>query len=258
MKSPLQNNRLFHHLVSLLVTAAVGVGCNPNLSPGTPTEFASTTPVVSIPAPTSTATEQPTPKPTSTLKSIAALIPTPIPTHTLLPVDSWPTYRNQLLRYELKYPPQAVLSTAGVTGYPIEELPTDMEPDEFLAQLEQTYAGDLCVSIQYRIGFVTIKAAPNEGGKYTDSCGVTGVGDYDVKEKTETVMIGNRPYSAQGFEVYGRGASATFRSEFFIVHLEDGTRIDFGSDWTNQGKTYEDYLPVKEILLKILASYRRD
>jgi hypothetical protein len=51
-------------------------------------------------------------------------------------------------------------------------------------------------------------------------------------------------------------APATFRSEFFKVQLEDGTRIDYGGNWIDNGETDEDYLSVKKLLLKILASYR--
>lgn len=225
-----RENRFLKNLLFLLVATVACAGCNSN-----------------IPFKALTQTSE------ATLVSTA--INTPIPTSKS--IAGWLTYRNAVFRYELSYPPQASLSTEGVTGYPTEELLPNTTPEEYLTKLAQMYPGDLCVRIQYRFGFVTIEAPQDKGGKYTGPCGVTGVGDYDVIEKTEIVNIGGRSYSVTGYEVHQRDASATFRSEFFKVQLEDGTRIDYGGNWTDDGETYKDYLPVKEVLLQILASYQK-
>jgi len=88
------------------------------------------------------------------------------------------------------------------------------------------------VQLSVETGFIAIHAPPNRGGKFV-TCGVTGVGDYDVVEKSETVIIGGQPYAAEGHQVHERNPSAAFRSEFFITKLEDGTRIDYGGSWAD-------------------------
>jgi hypothetical protein len=170
-------------------------------------------------------------------------------------MDGWLTYRNAGLRFELRYPPEAILSTKGVMGYSLEELPPGMTDDEFLASLVQKYPGDLCVGIEVRMGFITIQAPPDKGGKYTGPCGVTGIGAYDIIAKTETVLVDRRTYVVKILEVHQRDAAGTFQSEFSSLQLEDGTQIDFGGHWLYSGDTYADYLPVKKILLQILESY---
>jgi hypothetical protein len=194
--------------------------------------------------------------PTDTLEPALAATMTAVLIPTSTWVEGWLTYRNAVLRYELSYPPEAILVTQGVTGYPTEELPSNMTGDEYLTMLKQTYPGNLCVSIQYGVGYIAIQAPPEQGGNYSLPCGLSGLGVVDVIQKTETAMIDGRSYSATGYEVHQRDAAATFVGEYFTLPLEDGTFIHYGGFWTAQGQTLEDYLPMKEILLQILASYR--
>ena len=146
----------------------------------------------------------------------------------------------------------------GPDGYSPDDLPPneafDLKTFDYFARLERIYPDDLCVGLDYEMAFITIQAPLNRGGKFV-TCGVTGVGDYDLIEKTETILVDGRSYSATGLEVHERDATATFRSEFFFTSLDDGTRIGYGGFPAYAGATYEDYLPVKEILKRILASY---
>jgi len=190
-------------------------------------------------------------------EKIALPTPTPTPILTSTVVEGWFVYRNEFYDYEFSHPPEAEISTQGVTGYPTEELPDNMTSAEYIVWLSEIYPDDICVGLQYGVGFITIQPPPDQGGKYGGPCGVTGVGDYAIVEITETVMIDEQIYLADGWEIYERDDEATFRSEFFFVHLEDGTRIDYGGYWVDEGATYEDYLPVKETLIQILASYRK-
>jgi hypothetical protein len=174
--------------------------------------------------------------------------PTTVPTSAL--VEGWLLYQNDLLGYEFSYPPQAQLSSAGPDGYSPDDVPPGITLG-YLALLESIYPDDLCVGVGYATGFVIIKAPLNQGGKFV-TCGVTGVGDVDLIQKSETIIIAGQSYAATGYEVRDRYADATFR-EFFFTSLEDGTRIEYGGS----GATYDSYLPVKQTLQQILASYRK-
>jgi len=166
-------------------------------------------------------------------------------------VEGWFVYQNDLLGYEFSYPPQARVASSGPDGYSPDDVPPGITLDYF-ALLESIYPDDLCVGVSYETGFVTIQAPLNRGGKFV-TCGVTGVGDYDLIQKSETIIIAGQPYAATGYEVRERDAAATFRMEFLFTDLEDGTRIGYGGSEA----TYESYLPVKQILQQILGSYRQ-
>ena len=217
-------------LLLLFMLAAVLEACNSNTSQNLPT----------------TTSEPPFP---STMPATPTLAP------AAQPIEGWLTYKSSAFHYELDYPPEAVLTTLGVTGYPTDELPPNSTPEEYLTQLSQIYPGDLCVDIQYRSGFINILAPADKGGKYA-GCGVTGIGVVDVIEKTETVMIGDQSYIVTGYELHQRDAQATLASEYFRAQLADGTQITYGGNWIAYGETYEDYAPIKDLLLQILATYR--
>ena len=120
-----------------------------------------------------------------------------------------------------------------------------------MAQLREIYPSDICVTLNYGKGFIALQPSWEQEGKYAAPCGVTGVGSYDIISKTETITIGERTYSATGWELHERDSGA-FHREFFIAHLEDGMRVDLGGS----GDTYQDYLRTKETLFQILETYR--
>jgi hypothetical protein len=239
-------------LISIVVLVIGVSACQrpyPELTPVTlPTTVAPTTDVsATLPTPEFTPTIRP---PTVTpSKEAPNTSPTPAPT------KGWSVFQNDLLGYEFSYPPEAKVSSSGPDSYSPDDVPPGMNIDYF-AVLESIYPDDLCVGLDYEVGFIVITAPPNRGGTFV-TCGVTGVGDYDIVETTETVVIGDQSYSAQGYKVYDRDAAATFRNEFFFVTLEDGIRINYGGYWADNGSTFEDYVPVKEILLQVLASYQK-
>ena len=165
----------------LLVTLACGL---PPLGAATPTS----------PPPPTVLPSQPPPSPAATDMLMPAGAATAIP--------GWLTYTNAFLGYQFDYPPGAVISAEGVTGYPTEELPAGMTSDQFFAQLEATYPDQLCVNVQLPIAFLTIGAPEERGGKYSSPCGVSGIGAYTLVNKTETVTVGGQAYSAGGMEIY--------------------------------------------------------
>ncbi len=245
--------------IPFLILAWIASACTPAPTPTPtipPSASATASPAaVRTAVPTQTATPTPTPTSLPSATATVTAVPTTVATSTL--IEGWLVYQNDLIGYEFSYPPQAEITSKGANSRPSdEELPPNMTPVEYLAQLRRTYPDDLCVVIQYDFSFVIIQAPPDQGGKYATPCGVTGVGDYDLIAKTETVIIDGRPYAARGWEVHERNEDATFLEEFFILQLEDGMRIDYGGTWARAGAFHTDYLPVKEILLQILASLR--
>jgi hypothetical protein len=229
-------------LVMAVSACKPSIKSTPTISPPTMTPSSVATPSV----PESRATVLPS----EILTSMEE--PTVFPTSTF--IEGWLVYQNDRLGYKFSYPSQAKLSSLGPDSYSPEDVPPDIKLDYF-ALLESIYPDNLCVGLEYEMGFVIIKAPPNKGGKFV-TCGVTGVGDYDVVEASETVSIGGQLYSAHSYKVYDRDSAATFRNEFFFVELKDGTTIDYGGYWKDYGATYEDYISVKGTLLQILASYR--
>jgi hypothetical protein len=50
----------------------------------------------------------------------------------------------------------------------------------------------------------------------------------------------------------------TLANEFSSVRMNDGTLLSIISAWEQHGKTYQDYLADRAILLQVLTSYRSD
>ena len=188
--------------------------------------------------------------------------PPPAPTDTLVPagaptaIPGWLTYTNAFLGYQFDYPPEAVITAEGVNGYPTEELPAGMTPDQFFAQLEATYPDQLCVDVRLPIGFLTIGAPQDRGGKYSTPCGISGIGAYTIVNKTETFTVAGQGYSAGGMELYDPQQNDVFKAEIYYLTLGDGTRMNFGGDWLMEGRSHDDFLPYREILLRMMGSYR--
>jgi hypothetical protein len=191
----------------------------------------------------------PTPTPTS---SPAAVLPSPtteiaVTPETTTPVEptpevadeyeGWLTYTNDGYAYEFRYPPEATVSEA--------------EEDEF---------NRICFDVQYELGSVVITLPPNEDSPYILPCGRTSRA-YEGPDREETLVIDGRMYTAQGFEERGPGETLIYHNETLVVFLNDGTRIEYGvgpaDEATLETATFEDYLRIRDQLLKIVQSYRR-
>lgn len=176
---------------------------------------------------------------------------TPIPTFHL--IDGWLAYRNATYNYEFSYPPETTIQVSGADGFPPEELPAGMTAEEYLLQLQDKY-GDLCVIATYGEGFLLIQAPP---GRDYVLCGGFGVGADVVIEKSELVGINGKIYPSRGWELYKQeGDNTILYSEFFFLDIEDGTHFAYGANLESAPEKFDDYLTVKEILLRMLASYR--
>ena len=183
----------------------------------------------------------------------------PTPTQPVGPtaVPGWLTYHNAMFGYSFDYPPEATLTTTGVTGYPTEELPAGLEPGQYIATLEATYTEALCAGIELPAAFLVLQASDDVGGRYGGPCGISGIGAYDLKIEETSITIGGVPYLMRTTRLYEVG-SDTLVNEFAGVVLEDGTRFNFASTWEMHGLTHEDYLADRAIILQVMASYRTD
>ncbi len=190
------------------------------------------------------------------------------PSAALPPAPDWPEaddgmieYLNEDYGYQLRVPPVATITASGPVGFLAEELPEGMTDEAFMIQLQEQYGNQLCVQIEYALGYMNISAPPNQGFRYIP-CGLTGLGAGETVEKSEEVTIAGQAYTAQGIEWTGNMAPCSppretldCHSEMMRVQLEDGTQIEFGSRYEPTAR-FEDYLiKGRDMLLQILASY---
>lgn len=251
----------------LFLLGVVGCQLAPAVEPTDPavtvTEVVPTETADSPITPTSRPSRQPThtatilpptmtlsPTPLRLMAPTITLSPTPLSTSDIL--AGWWLYENNFYDYHFSYPPEATIRTQGVTGFPTDDLPENMSAGEYRQQLAASYPDDICVNVQYKLGFVTFRPSDEAGGKYTVPCGVTGIGAYDIQGISETVTIDQHPYFARGAVLRERDEAAAWVSQFYFVTLGDGTAIHFGSFRGNQ----EQFMEIKEILLQIVTSFR--
>jgi hypothetical protein len=201
-----------------------------------------------------TATSEPTAEPTTIPPTDA---PTPTVPSVPTAIPGWLTYHNAMFGYSFDYPPEATLTTSGVTGYPTEELPAGLEPGQYIATLEATYTEALCAGIELPAAFMVVQAPDEAGGRYGGPCGISGIGVYDLKTEETSITIGGVTYALRTTRLYEVGTD-TLVNEFAGVILEDGTRFNFASTWEMHGLTYEDYLADRAMILQVMASYRAD
>jgi hypothetical protein len=223
--------------IVLLPVLLVLLACN--LTPSIPSEPAPTLPPLT---PT-----VPPPVPNDTPAATLPVEPTPIP--------GWLTYHNEFVGYSFEYPPQAVLTTTGITGYPTDELPAGLSPDQYMATLEATYPDTLCVGAELPAAFFVIQAPEAKGGRYAGPCGISGVGAYDLRNEDLPVTIDGEAYILRVTRLFEVGTE-TLAGEFGGLSLGDGTRFNFGSTWGMNGLTYDDYLADRAFILQVISSYR--
>jgi hypothetical protein len=165
--------------------------------------------------------------------------------------DGWHTYENEFLGYRFSYPPEARVRIQGLTGFPLDELPEEMTVEAYQTQLEATYPDDLCVSVGYQNSFITFVPAAEAGGRYTVPCGVTGVGDDDLVEVTETFLIDGRPCTAGGLEFYREGV---WQGVFYFLPLTEHISVHYGKSQGSQAL----FLDAQETLRQIISSFRSE
>jgi len=185
--------------------------------------------------------------------------------------EGWKVYKNSKFGYQFSYPPEATINELPVDGFSLDELPEGKTSSQYMAELKQEYGNTLCVSVSYRLGYIVISAPPNEKHGYV-TCGPTGIGAGNIKEKREVVVIAGSFYNAEGIDHMGGDRVLTpeeydllgteipcdtlsCHNELMVLRLADGTRIIYGST-LDEHATYAEYLTTtRKILLQIVASF---
>jgi len=199
-----------------------------------------TAPLQPEPAATATATP-PTPSPT---------VP-PIPTSA--EVDGWLVYENDFLGYRFSYPPEARIHVQGFTGFPMDELPENLTVEEYQAQLEAEYPDNLCVTVSYQAAFIAFVPSYDTIGKYTVPCGVTGVGDFEIRTEEVSLIIDGRQMVGTIHRLFG--GESNWRGEFTLLEAGDDLGIHYGSA---NDATHEEFLDAQETMMQIVSSLRLD
>ncbi len=174
------------------------------------------------------------------------------PSGTWNPPEGWKTYTNSLYGYRVTYPPEAKLTTKGVEGTPTDEIPEGMSLNDYLADLTRKYGKELCVTIRYQQGYVTISAPTNVGYRYT-KCGKTGVGVGEITSASEQVVISGQIYEAKGRDFVS--SQNDYHDEVFWVTLPDNTQITYGYFDGDPAKFDTYTSKTKPVLRKIVESY---
>jgi hypothetical protein len=165
--------------------------------------------------------------------------------------EGWLTYTNDVYGYEIRYPPGANIR---------EWAPSHMSPEEAdqgvtWEELLGLYTAKICVEVDYDLGYVLFSAPANNGGFRYVNCGRTSRA-FEGPSREETLLIEGKTYTAGGFEEQGPGETIEYHNETLNVTLDDGTRIEYGAMPVGTA-TFDDYLLMRDDLLKIVQSYRK-
>jgi len=168
-------------------------------------------------------------------------------------VDGWLVYENDFLGYRFSYPPEARIRVQGFTGFPMDELPENLTVEEYQAQLEAEYPDNLCVTVAYQAVFIAFVPSYDTVGKYTVPCGVTGVGDFEIKTEEVSFIIDGRQVSGSLHRMFG--GEGNWRGEFTLLGDGDDLGIHYGSA---NDATHEEFLDAQETMMQIVLSLRLD
>ncbi|MFN2281548.1 MAG: hypothetical protein ACK2TZ_06780 [Anaerolineales bacterium] len=175
------------------------------------------------------------------------------------PTADWQVFTSSRYGYQVKYPEGAQLSMSGPVSFSADALPEGMTPDEYMDSLLKEYTDQLCVEIQYGLGFIYISAPPNNSGDSMIPCGTAGFGAGDLVDLERDVEVGSTVYRASGYEYIANspgGETLDLHNEILWINIDDGTRIAYGAT-PRTDATYQEYLmKTRDTLEQIIGTYQ--
>ncbi|MBL7159745.1 hypothetical protein ISS85_04670 [Candidatus Microgenomates bacterium] len=183
---------------------------------------------------------------------IATTSASPALSPTVDDYTDWITYTNDVYHYQFKFPTGASIEEAKKEAFSLS--PDEVDAGMTFEEKHDTYTGKICISLEYKLGYVQISAPDNKNFAQV-ICGRTGRA-YEGPDKSETLTIDGKTYTAKGFEEQGPGETLDFHNETLVVTLEDGTRIEYGSR-PDASATYADYLTIRDNIFKIVESFKK-
>jgi len=178
---------------------------------------------------------------------------------TFDPTADWQVFTSDRYGYQIKYPDGAELSFSGPVGFSADDLPEGMTPDQYMDSLQKEFTDQLCVQIQYSLGFIYISAPPNNSGDSMVPCGSPGYGAGELIDLARDVEVDGKLYRASGYEGIRSnpsGETLDLHNEILWIDLEDGTRIAFGAT-PRTDATYQDYLiKTRDTLEQIIGTFK--
>lgn len=172
------------------------------------------------------------------------------------PTANYQVYVNNRYGYQFKYPEQAEVTFLGPESFPPGDLPEGLTSEEYLAELQKTYTDQLCIKIEYSLGYIYISAEPNNPENLMVDCGNNDSFSGESQPLERTISIGTATYLAQGYEFTGSGETLDQHNELLAIDLEDGSRIVFGAS-SRIDANYQDYLMKTELILeRIIGTYQ--
>ncbi len=172
------------------------------------------------------------------------------------PTADYQVYVNNRYGYQFKYPAdRATLSFYGPTDFPPEDLPEGMTSQEYLESLLKEYTDQICIKLEYSLGFIYFSAEPNNSENFLVDCGNTETFDGNKTPLERIITIGLESYLARGYEYIGEGETLDQHNEMLWIDLDDGTRIAYGGT-SRTDANYVDYTMKTQIILeRIISTY---
>lgn len=156
------------------------------------------------------------------------------------PLESWVLYTNENYGYSISHPQGAILTAFTANKFPAAEVPEGMDGSTYLIQLMETYGNDLCVRIEYGLGFIAIHGSPNLPDKYVNcGRGVLPTGT-TINEISEMITVGDMTFTSKGYLFTGESDSLVNQGEAYRFTLPNGIEIEYGSV-TREDASFADY-----------------
>lgn len=179
--------------------------------------------------------------------------------------EGWLTYTNDIYSYQIKYPSEAAIKEAQKVDFALSQ--QEQAQGLTFDDVYNNYTGKICVQITPSLGYVNISAPANAEFSHV-LCGRTGVGvcekevdrtDTALTNTEEPIVIDGKSYPMHRMETFCPNNTTDYTyTETATVVLDDKTRLEFGGAvGGDTGTAKEDYLAIRDDLVKIIKSYKK-